>query len=48
MSGASVITVAVEPLPDGEGEHRCTCETCTCTAGDPGKPHRCTCAPGGA
>lgn len=33
-------TVAVEPLPEGEGEPRCTCETCTCGAEEPGKPHR--------
>lgn len=33
-------TVAVELLPEGEGGPRCTCETCTCGAEEPGKPHR--------
>lgn len=41
-------TVAVEPLPEGEEGHHCTCETCTCGTEEPGNPHRCTCNPGGA
>ena len=53
MSGAGVITdktvdAVIEPLPEGEGEHHCTCETCTCGTEEPGVPHRCTCPPGGA